>query len=360
MAWRWCGAGAPSAAWHRTFCQAAIAAVLVITACELSGSARLLGGWATNALAGWDSGRWLGRSHSPPLESSTAPRYESQGGDAASVSRAPAAKPTAGATRGQAGHLPYFAASRPADAVSDSMAVLWLCIIWAAGAALAGARVCLAQCLFLIFQFRRREVAEPALVDRVQDLARSLRIRRRVRVMESKRLMRPLPLMKGDSMKTTQLNWKRSLATLALLAVFNGPEATVAVAQSDKPPAPPAPPAEVTPATPALPALPSADTQAPEAPSLPRPPAAPAALEDAFRKRYGLGTRRPRRRRLQPFPASRKRTIPSARVTACPLAVRCQRRPVRPVRQSHLRVGLRSNRSSDRSSWTRSVLTGCP
>jgi hypothetical protein len=99
----------------------------------------------------------------------------------------------------------------------------------------------------------------------------------------------PQALMKGDSMKTMQLNWKRSLATLALLAAFNGPEAAVAVAQPDKPPAPPAPPAEVTPATPALPPLPSADTQAPEAPSPPRPLAAPAALDDAFRKRYGLG-----------------------------------------------------------------------
>ena len=41
----------PSAAWHRTFCQASIAAVLVITAGELSGSVRLLGGWAANTLA---------------------------------------------------------------------------------------------------------------------------------------------------------------------------------------------------------------------------------------------------------------------------------------------------------------------
>jgi beta-lactamase regulating signal transducer with metallopeptidase domain len=72
------------------------------------------------------------------------------------------------------------------------MAVLWLCMIWVAGAALAGARVCLAQCLFLIFQLRRRPVAEPALVERVQTLARSLGIRRRVRVMESKRLTSPI------------------------------------------------------------------------------------------------------------------------------------------------------------------------
>jgi beta-lactamase regulating signal transducer with metallopeptidase domain len=334
------------------------------------------------------------------------------------------------------------------------MAVLWLCLIWAAGATLAGARVCLAQCLCLIFQFRRRPVAEPALVERVQALAQSLGIRRPVRVMESKRLAgpvafglirptvglppgftqrfdaaqqnavlahelahlaahdpfwclladmaavllwwhpgvwwlrrqlhlasemaadeasllvadgprilakclvelgarltRPLPLgqlrvsgfrshlgrrvqrlvhlegrawsplprlgaalvrilgpmamtaivvlctawaapqalMKGDSMKTMQQNWKRSLATIALLAAFNSPEATVAVDQPDKPPAPPAPAPEVAPATPAPPALPSADASATEAPSAPTPPAAPPAAEDPLRKRYGLG-----------------------------------------------------------------------
>jgi len=45
-------------------------------------------------------------------------------------------------------------ASRSPDPVTDSMGVLWLCLIWAAGAALAGARACLAHCLFMIFQLR--------------------------------------------------------------------------------------------------------------------------------------------------------------------------------------------------------------
>lgn len=78
-------------------------------------------------------------------------------------------------------------------------------------------------------------------------------------------------------MKTMQMNWKRSLATFALLAAFHGPQATVAVAQSDTPPlipsatpaAPPAPVAVQAPATPANPGLQPGDAE-------------------AFRRRYGL------------------------------------------------------------------------
>ena len=422
---RWC----PSAAWHRTFCQAGIAAVLVITACELSGSARMLGRWATNTDKPSPSRQFACQRAGFP-DRRQRRRSCRRGRLLTSPRRRPAALYPWGRPPGLPVarrprlvlHLlpcrarPLFPPTTHLTPVSDSMAVLWLCIIWAAGAALAGARVCLAQCLFLIFQLRRRPVAEPALVERVQALARSLGIRRRVRVMESKRLTSPIAfglirpavglppnfterfdaarqnavlahelahlaahdpfwclladvaavllwwhpgvwwlrrqlhlasemaadeasllvadgprilaeclvelgarlsrplalgqlrvsgfrshlgrrvqrlvhlegrawsplprlgaalvrifgpmamtaivvlctawaapqaLTKGNSMKTMQLNWKRSLATLALLAAFNGPEATVAVAQPDKPPAPPAPPPEVTPAAPA-------------------------------------------------------------------------------------------------------------
>jgi beta-lactamase regulating signal transducer with metallopeptidase domain len=352
-------------------------------------------------------------------------------------------------------------ASRSPDSGSDSMRVLWLCLVWAAGAALAGARACLAHCLFLIFQLRRRPATARALSEKVQALAATLGISRRVRVIESARLTSPIAfglflptvglppdfatrydpvkqqamlahelahlaahdpfwclladaatvalwwhpgvwwlrrqlhlasemvadeasllvadgprvlaeclvemgarlsgqvlgqlrasgfrshlgrrvqrlvhlegqawsppprfraalmrifgpmamtvivvlctawaapqaLTTGDSMKMMQLNWKRSLATLALLAAFNGPETSVVVAQSDKPEPPPTPAPEVTPATPALPAEPSAIPEAAEAPAAPEPPSPPAAAatdtkveqsREAFRKRYGL------------------------------------------------------------------------
>jgi hypothetical protein len=58
----------------------------------------------------------------------------------------------------------------------------------------------------------------------------------------------PHALTTGDSMKMMQLNWKRSLATLALLGAFNGPDASVAVAQSDQPALPPPPAPEAAPA----------------------------------------------------------------------------------------------------------------
>ena len=65
-------------------------------------------------------------------------------------------------------------------------------------------------------------------------------------------------------MKMMQPNWKRSLATFALLAAFNGPDATVVTAQPDKPEPPAAPVPAVAPVAPA------------------------SAAADAFRKRYGL------------------------------------------------------------------------
>ncbi|MGO8925860.1 MAG: M56 family metallopeptidase [Limisphaerales bacterium] len=461
-----------AAAWQRTFCQAGIMAVLVVTVGELSGSARALGGWAVSVLA-WQKGDNLPRRTEVPLLAPLTPvnlkpalRPESQ---APAVEQTPrfadeeAFAPPPSTPFTQA--LPRNAAataSRPPDSVSDSMAVLWLCLVWVAGGALAAARACLAQCLFMIFQLRRRPVTERALAEKVQALAWTLGIRRRVRVIESARLTSPIAfglirptvglppdfamrfdpakqdamlahelahlavhdpfwclladvatvvlwwhpgvwwlrrqlhlasemaadeasllvangprllaeclvelgarltglvllgelrvsgfrshlgrrvqrlmhvegrawsppprlgaaltrifgpmamtvivvlctawaapqaLTTGNSMKMMQLNWKRSLATFALLAAFNGPEASVAVAQSDKPAPPPTPAPEVAPAPPALPADPSANSEATEASAAPKPPSPPAgaatdtkdarALE-AFRARYGL------------------------------------------------------------------------
>ena len=86
-------------------------------------------------------------------------------------------------------------------------------------------------------------------------------------------------------MRTMRLNWKRSLAMLALLVAFNGAESTVTVAQPDKPEPPPAPAPELAPAAPVDSPV---NTEATEAPRTPKPPPPPAAAEDAFRRRYGL------------------------------------------------------------------------
>src|ERR1035441_4881657 len=68
-------------------------------------------------------------------------------------------------------------------------------------------------------------------------------------------------------MRMMHLNWKRSLALVALLVAFNGAESTVAVAQSDKPEAPPAPAPELAPElAPAAPADSAANEEATETP----------------------------------------------------------------------------------------------
>jgi beta-lactamase regulating signal transducer with metallopeptidase domain len=490
----------PTAAWRRTVCQAGVTAVLVITICELSGSARVLGSWAASAL----HGQFMGHSQPRPAAASASAailKQPSESGPAeqafgSAPDPAPALRPAvqssetlperpiasvgqdriklpgprAGLAHSTQEHaslpgepersrLVEAAASRDgsrSESVGDSMGILWLGLAWVAGAALTGARACLAHCLFVIFQLRRRPVADRALVERVRALAQALGIKRRVRVIESGRLTSPIAfgllrptvglppdftgrydaasqdamlahelahltahdpfwclladaatmalwwhpavwwlrrqlhlasemaadeasllvadgprvlaeclvelgtrlarpalvgqlrvsgfrshlgrrvqqlmrlegrawappprfgaavmkvfgpmvmtiivvlctawaapqaLTKGDSMKTMKLNWKRSLATLALLAAFNSPEPTTAVAQSDapEPPAPPAPAA--APAAPAAPADAAANSEAAEAPSAPNPPAPPATPADDSSRRPGLRAR---------------------------------------------------------------------
>jgi len=237
LLWQW----SPTAAWRRTFCQAGITAVLVVTFCELSGSARALSGWAASALAwrradnlrpheayavikvgqGIDTSpstpsipmnrRVVGRaSRLPPgrlalglfttgetpgeAGETPAPLFHSpgssarteSGGDEVSASRRPT--PFRQAFPGN----PTATGSRLPDSVSDSMGVLWLWLVWAAGAAVAVARACLAQCLFMIFQLRRRTATGRALAEKVQALGRALGIRQRVRVLESGRLTSPI------------------------------------------------------------------------------------------------------------------------------------------------------------------------
>ncbi len=182
----------PSAAWRRTFCQAGIIAALVITACELSGSARMLGGWAADTLIWRKAASPATPSQAKPAQPPGAPQFIGAMRAQALVESPPEPATTLPRKDVLIAGAPRAGVSPPADEVTDSMGVLWLCVVWAVGAALAGGRACLAQCLFMIFQLRRRPVAERALVERVQTLAQALGIRRRVRVIESARLTSPI------------------------------------------------------------------------------------------------------------------------------------------------------------------------
>jgi len=197
----------PTAAWARAICHAGIIAVLAVTACELSGSARAFGHWAASAVSLRNGEGSSARGE--VAQAGAVPRLDAApgaSGDRQQVAAGilPAVEPgirpggmsprTALALRvsspAPGGKMPPSTAGRmPAATVWDAS---WLCLVWALGAALVGARALLARGLFLVFQLRCRPVAEPALVARVLTLARQLGIRRRVRVIESGRLTSPI------------------------------------------------------------------------------------------------------------------------------------------------------------------------
>jgi hypothetical protein len=67
-----------AASWRRVFCQAGILAVLVVTVCELSGSARALGGWAGLGSYLTRRAKDLGRQAMPNLSSGATPRIHDE------------------------------------------------------------------------------------------------------------------------------------------------------------------------------------------------------------------------------------------------------------------------------------------
>jgi beta-lactamase regulating signal transducer with metallopeptidase domain len=215
----------PSAVWQRTSCQAGIAAVLLVTACELSGSARWVAGWATAVTRPAKAGTVA----LSPIERPTVPQNDSPAVEATvslpSIRQGPVpvklpaveVAPTQGQFMngvgtarpqkmpawgaGSAGDEPApprclrareMALVPTSDVGPDSLWVLGIGLVWGIGALLATVRLCLSQCLFVLFRLRRRALADPGLIRRVERLALTLGISRRVRVIESPRLTTPI------------------------------------------------------------------------------------------------------------------------------------------------------------------------
>ena len=197
------------AAWRRTFCRAGVTAVLVIAACELSGSARVLAGWAGAAVSRSQRGSTVtaverrkpeGRNPkaegNPKSEGRRPARYDSA---TARQEETPESEPSprrTAAALAEYGPQSITSASEPvargSDTLSDPLAVLGICLVWAVGAALVSGRAGLGQCLFLLFRLRSRPINDPTLLRRLDGLAQALGIVRRVRVIESARLAGPI------------------------------------------------------------------------------------------------------------------------------------------------------------------------
>src|SRR5439155_14795328 len=65
-------------------------------------------------------------------------------------------------------------------------------IIWFSGAVVILARRFISRCFFALFQLRCRKVQDQQLLRGVQSLARSLKLSRRIRVVEASRLGSPI------------------------------------------------------------------------------------------------------------------------------------------------------------------------
>jgi beta-lactamase regulating signal transducer with metallopeptidase domain len=178
-----------SAGWGRIFCQGGLVAVLVLSAGELSGAAGFVAGWLVGLASDGPTGH-------PALETNS-----TQGSGAVALPETRVSKSTERPVNpvnpvkayskvpGGTGRLGAPAGPRQA---AELPAGFWLVLVWGAGALAVGGRVCFAHCVFVLFRLRRRQMADRALVERMERLARAVGLRRRVRVKVSARLAGPI------------------------------------------------------------------------------------------------------------------------------------------------------------------------
>ncbi|MGO8676504.1 MAG: M56 family metallopeptidase [Limisphaerales bacterium] len=212
-----------SAGWRRTFCQAGLVSMLVLTVGELSGAGRLVAARVAGAVAGWraaglapgtgsirSSGASARNAGFDWRQSSLASESTHAGGEGARRETTDG-KPTERAadlpgprlpskpiaeSRVQSvdgpRSVPSSPSPRPSSPVAELPAGFWVALVWGMGALVVGGRVCFARCLFVLFRLRRRETVDAVLAERMERLARRLGLRRRVRVLASARLTGPI------------------------------------------------------------------------------------------------------------------------------------------------------------------------
>jgi len=219
-----------SAGWRRTFCQAGLLAVLALSVGELSGAARFVAGWVVGAAsreptgrlaletsaargngAGWDGmhgsegnyGLATNRTRGSaagvwPEASAGKPNELSLGPPGPQLAGVPTAEGRVSNVEGRrlipsTLHAPHSTLhARPSSPPARLPAGFWVVLAWGTGALVVGGRVCFARCVFVLFRLRRRETADRALVERMKRMARTLGLRRRVRLMVSARLTGPI------------------------------------------------------------------------------------------------------------------------------------------------------------------------
>src|SRR5882672_5270885 len=195
-----------SAGWRRTFCQAVMTGVIVISLFELSGSGRMLAGRVGrmfNSGSARETPRLPQRVEPAPALLATQPKTESADLTAGASTSFSTAVATASHRVSSASDLQIpsaaFQNTQNSSGIEgesvnapNSILVLWLGVVWLAGSIVIGARVAAARWLFAVFRRRRTVVTDEQLLARVRSWARELGIRRRVRLVESRRLTCPI------------------------------------------------------------------------------------------------------------------------------------------------------------------------
>jgi len=182
--------------WRRTFCQAALIAVLVIGLGEISGASRRLAGLLTGAGRRPDARALVPRVQ--PAARPVAVNFPVVSEPRDPHTTAASLPPTLAARQRQVdpptGSIVVRASgpSRREDAGGNRRFGLWVLVAWMAGVMIFGGRVCLARFLFMLFRSRRRVLSDSALLAQVQELSRAVGLKRRVRVIQSQRLATPI------------------------------------------------------------------------------------------------------------------------------------------------------------------------
>ncbi len=194
-----------SARWRRTFAQAAILTAMLLIFGELSGAGRLLAAYFRATLGGG------AESVRPAHAAAQSAPYPEPAKSAigspvvtSSFRERVAARLTADQPRTNldppSRHTPSMPDPKSADVRTpsdpgippDSVPILGAGLVWALGSTLVIARAALARLLLGILRLQSSRVLDPQLSGRLEPLARRLGVRRKVRVIESKRLACPI------------------------------------------------------------------------------------------------------------------------------------------------------------------------
>ncbi len=210
--------GTGKARWQRTLCQAALITVLVITFSELSGGGRTLvtlifrsEGKPANIAArdgllapALSSGAVEGDtrqaqfSGDPKFQSEVtdrAVRHQVSDSDAATAFLTPLVADLKTEPAQEPPQAFRVVGSPMADhqsLITDSTALRALMLIWSIGVAFVLGRACFGRMVLLLFGARRQIVSDSELLQRVDSLARGLKLGRRVRVIQCLRLASPI------------------------------------------------------------------------------------------------------------------------------------------------------------------------